>query len=88
MSPKRSLSRPVKRRGSRGTLAAGISAADASATMGATDLEVAEPLHDQTEQAALHDGEEFTLEGQSMGCRDACARGKWAGMDECAMLEV
>ena len=30
----------------------------------------------------------MVLEGQSMGCRDALARGKWAGMDECAMLEV
>ena len=30
----------------------------------------------------------MVLEGQSMGCRDARARGRWAGMDECAMLEV
>ena len=30
----------------------------------------------------------MVLEGQRMGCRDARARGKWAGMDECAMLEV
>ena len=28
----------------------------------------------------------MVLEGQRMGCRDARARGKWAGMDECAML--
>ena len=28
----------------------------------------------------------MVLEGLSTACRDARARGKWAGMDECAML--